>query len=255
MEKTTLIAALVICAVLLPRGNAVRSRESALVRQLQSSAELQQNKSYYYSTSSGDVLGWPNPDAAAGNPLKGLFGSTDFTNFDWNATSVDASLEYCYIGLDELMKGDPDVVGSSMAFNWTMLETRLQGAASRNRHIVLSVVAHYPNWNNVSVPKYLLDAGLQLYWYPDFLGGGYSPDYGDPMLLKALEQYIKAFGARYDGDPRIGFVNLGLLGFWVRSFKLSMTHAFAQQNKPASLSSSCICLAATTLTLDSPCDF
>jgi hypothetical protein len=170
-------------------------------------------KLYYYSTFD---LGYENPDATAGNPLKGLLGSPGFINFDWSATSIDASMEYYYVGLDELMKANPDVVGDDAAFDWTPLENRLEGAASRNRHVVFTVICHYPG-NPLNVPQYLLDAGLKLLYYPDFLGGGTSPDYSDPILLEALRQFITALGARYDGDYRIGFLQLGLLGFWVRT--------------------------------------
>jgi hypothetical protein len=169
---------------------------------------------YYYQSSSEDVLGAFNPEAAAGNPLKGLVAFPEFSNYDANATSIDASLEAYYIGLDELMLGDPNVVGVENAFNWTALEKRLSAAASRNRHAILTIMCHYPNWYRLSIPQYILDAGLVLYDYPDFLGGGKSPNYGDPLLLNALQQFVYAFGQKYDGDNRIGFVNLGLLGFW-----------------------------------------
>ena len=49
--------------------------------------------------------------------------------------------------------------------------------------------------------------------YPD-LGGGCSPDYDNPELLAAMLGLIEALGSRYDGDPRLGFVQVGLLGFW-----------------------------------------
>lgn len=32
--------------------------------------------------------------------------------------------------------------------------------------------------------------------------------------MTALLQFISAFGQRYDGDPRIGFITVGLVGFW-----------------------------------------
>jgi hypothetical protein len=170
---------------------------------------------YYFNTSSIQVLGAPNPEAALGNPLKGLVGNVDFTNYDPQATSIDMSLEFYYIPLDELMFGNPDVVGIEKAFNWTFLESRLEGAKSRRRHMVMTPFVHFPNWGRMSVPKYLIDAGMKQNGYNGFLGGGVSPDYGDPLLLQALEQFITAFGAKYDGDPRLAFVSLGLLGFWV----------------------------------------
>jgi hypothetical protein len=164
---------------------------------------------YDFVTRSIEHLGWKNPDAAIGNPLKGFMSNPDFSGYNpYVAESiVDISLEAYYIGLDELMVGNN-------TFNWDPLERRLNDASSRNRHAVLSIICHYPNWNKLSIPQYILDDGLELFYYPDFLGGGYSPNYGDKKLLSALEQFIGALGERYDGDQRIGFINLGLLGFW-----------------------------------------
>jgi len=45
-------------------------------------------------------------------------------------------------------------------------------------------------------------------------GASLSPDYNDPKLLNALDNFIKALGKRYDGDPRIAFITVGLIGFW-----------------------------------------
>eukprot|EP01052_Picozoa_sp_SAG31_P004428 SAG31_NODE_183_length_20987_cov_8.711078_12_plen_46_part_00 len=41
-----------------------------------------------------------------------------------------------------------------------------------------------------------------------------SPNYADLHLIAALESFIAEFGRRYDADPRIGFVQVGLLGYW-----------------------------------------
>lgn len=46
------------------------------------------------------------------------------------------------------------------------------------------------------------------------MGGGLTPDYGNETLLKALTQFVRALGKKYDGDRRIAFIHLGLLGFW-----------------------------------------
>jgi type II secretory pathway pseudopilin PulG len=34
------------------------------------------------------------------------------------------------------------------------------------------------------------------------------------LLLNALQQFITAFGQELDGDPRLAFIQVGLLGFW-----------------------------------------
>jgi len=173
-------------------------------------------KDYYYTTTSRDKdIGIYNPTASAGNPLKGLVVNPGFSNFDSDATSIDASLDHYYVGLKEVLVADPDVVGLEAAFDWTALEERLEESKKRRRHAVLTFQGHYPGKPlQATMPKYLLDMNITRHNYPEFLGGGVSPDYGDPMLLRALQQFVQQFGAKYDGDLRIGFINLALLGFW-----------------------------------------
>lgn len=171
---------------------------------------------YYYTTTSRDKdIGIFNPRASAGNPLKGLVANPGFSNFDPDATSIDASLDHYYVGLKEVLVGDPDVVGLDAAFDWTALEDRLEASRARRRHAVLSFLVHHPGKPlQVTVPKYLLDKNITQHFYPEFEGGGLSPDYGDQILLRALQQFVEQFGAKYDGDLRIGFIKLALLGFW-----------------------------------------
>ena len=38
--------------------------------------------------------------------------------------------------------------------------------------------------------------------------------YDDSDLVDAMRGLIEALGSRYDGDPRLGFLQVGLLGFW-----------------------------------------
>jgi len=65
------------------------------------------------------------------------------------------------------------------------------------------------------VPRFLLDAGLRCTTYPDHDNRrSCSPDYDDPSLRRALRDFIRAYGQRYDGDARIAFIQVGLLGFW-----------------------------------------
>jgi hypothetical protein len=41
-----------------------------------------------------------------------------------------------------------------------------------------------------------------------------TPDYENPRLRQVLKEFIAAFGQKYVGDPRIGFITAGLLGAW-----------------------------------------
>jgi hypothetical protein len=153
----------------------------------------------FYRSKDPAVLGGLNQSAAISNPLKGLVGGARWAPPPLLNT-VPLSMEWYNLGLDEIMVGDNK-------FNWTILDGLLEGSASRKMHAVFSVFIHWPG-RPLRLPPHLTD--IQLY----DTSSGKSPNYGDPRVLKALEQYIVALGARYDGDKRIAAIHVGLLGFW-----------------------------------------
>ena len=83
--------------------------------------------------------------------------------------------------------------------------------AARNHHLNPRVYIDYPNLSS-GLPSHL-SGTVECHPYTDY-GGGCAPDYTSPVLQAAILDFISAFGAAYDGDPRIAFVQLGLLGFW-----------------------------------------
>jgi hypothetical protein len=133
------------------------------------------------------------------NPLKGFMpyrGTYAFPH----------SMEWFYVPLKELMSAP-----STFTFA-TGLEPLLSDVASRGHQAVFRVYLDYPSLPT-GVPQFLIDGGLVMRAYTDY-GGGQSPDYENPNLVAALEAFVAAFGAKYDADPRIGFITEGLLGFW-----------------------------------------
>jgi hypothetical protein len=149
------------------------------------------------------------------NPLKG------FMPYSGNYTTFPYSMEWGYLSLRSLMSGPTN-------FDWSSLETLLNTVASRGHQTVFRVYLDYPG-KTTGIPQYLLDAGLTTYSYNDYGNNGKSlcPDYGNLLLRAALTNFIAALGARYDGDPRIGFVQLGLLGYWGEWHTYPETYWFA----------------------------
>ncbi|GGM50401.1 beta-galactosidase [Dactylosporangium sucinum] len=140
--------------------------------------------------------------APADNPLKG------FLPYAGSYQTFPYSMEWFYLPLRDVMSGPRQ-------FRWDALERQLDAIAARGHQAVFRFYLDYPG-KPTGIPQYLLDQGLTTHAYPDFGNNGVSvaPDYNDPRLTEALENFITAFGRRYDGDPRIGFVTLGLIGFW-----------------------------------------
>ena len=84
--------------------------------------------------------------------------------------------------------------------------------AAQGKHVIFRVYVDYPKKPS-GLPDWLREAGVNETAYTDH-GGGKSPDYNDPRVIAAMERLIAALGERYNHNPRVAFVQLGLLGFW-----------------------------------------
>lgn len=144
--------------------------------------------------------------AAAGepdvNPLKG------FIPFEGSYTAFPYSMEWAYFPVNAVMTGPG-------TFDWSAMDTQLNAIAARGHQTALRFYLDYPGQPS-GIPKYLLDGGLTTHSYSDYGNNGVSvsPNYDDPNLRTALDQFVAALGQRYDGDARVGFVQAGLIGFW-----------------------------------------
>ncbi|MBD3350220.1 MAG: DUF4832 domain-containing protein [Candidatus Lokiarchaeota archaeon] len=134
------------------------------------------------------------------NPLKG------FMPYKGDYSTFPYSLEYTYIPVNEV------VAGSSSTFDFSVIEYVLNDVTSRGNQLVFRLYFDYPD-KETAVPQYLIDDGLTMNEYDEF-GGGYSPDYDDSRMRELMENLIIELGNTYDGDPRIGYIQIGLLGHW-----------------------------------------
>jgi hypothetical protein len=67
-----------------------------------------------------------------------------------------------------------------------------------------------------ATPEWVRKAGAKgkFIEHPDLDLKAWAPDYGDPVFLKKLENFHKAFAARYDGKPWIEYIDIGSIGEW-----------------------------------------
>ena len=142
----------------------------------------------------------------ADNPLKG------FVPYAGQGRKFPHSLEFSYLPLAAVMTGPTN-------FSWAPMERLLDGIAARGCQSIFRIYMEYPGKPS-GVPEYLVAVGVKMRAWtntntqplPPALD--HTPDYEDPRLRSALTNFIAALGARYDGDPRIGFITAGLLGSW-----------------------------------------
>lgn len=162
--------------------------------------------------------GWTRLTPAAAPPSNPLKGMLPYAPEDpaqtptWSDAAVDVTMEWVYLPVS-------DVVTGPGAHDWSALEERLEAAASRGHHVVLRLYLDFPGRPS-GLPGYLLDDGVETRPYtvhgngPGAVGTSVSPDYDDPRVMDMLTGLVRAFGAAYDGDPRLGFITQGLVGFW-----------------------------------------
>jgi len=107
-------------------------------------------------------------------------------------------------------------------FNWNAIDTPAQRWIERGAQIAFRITAS-EDWMEYATPKWVFDAGAKgvRYKFGWGAGGGpnpdgyaVDPDFVDPVFLEKLENFLKAFGARYDGRPEVAFVDVGTYGLW-----------------------------------------
>lgn len=67
-----------------------------------------------------------------------------------------------------------------------------------------------------ATPEWVKKAGAkgEFIKHKDLSIRAWAPDYGDPVFLDKLEQFHKAFAAKYDGKPWVEYVDIGSIGEW-----------------------------------------
>lgn len=138
--------------------------------------------------------------APADNPLKGL------VPYEGQGDTFPHSMEFWYFPMNELMTG-PD------SFDWNLIEGKLNRITSRNCQAVIRVFMEYPGQPS-ACPEFLVKQGVKITKYRYDGDINFTPDYNDERTRVAMNSFIVAFGKKYDGDPRIGFITMGILGHW-----------------------------------------
>jgi len=135
----------------------------------------------------------PEVKGIENNPMKGWM-----PGYTGIKSTFPYSIDHFYIQLNKVYTGWGQC-------NWTEFEKELKRMTDGGRHVVCRFWVHYP-----TKPSALPDFLKPL--VPSYSDD--SPDYNDEDFMKAMEDFIALFGAKYDGDPRIVFIEAGLNGKW-----------------------------------------
>lgn len=140
------------------------------------------------------------------NPLKGIAANYSVTGPA--LASFPHSLNTKGFPLNALMSGPTN-------FDWSTFESFLNTVTNDGSQTIPLFYIDYPQTTtNSFVPDYVLTNGLQTWVYQFEGANGLFPDYENTNLQQCLTDFITALGAKYDGDPRIAFVRMGIIGVY-----------------------------------------
>lgn len=141
-------------------------------------------------------------EEAFGNPLKGwvIYGG------DYQTPPQPTTLFFSLRSWAELEPNEGQFAFSTWESEvWTPW-------AEQGMKVIFRVYVDYPG-REIGIPQWLIDKGVTLTRYETY-GGGWSPDYNHPAFLEGVSKLIQSMGARYDNDPRVACLDVGILGHW-----------------------------------------
>jgi len=103
-------------------------------------------------------------------------------------------------------------------YNWSAIDTPAQRWIAQGQQIAFRITCS-EHWMRFATPAWVMKAGAKGTFYtfgkgPDPKGDSWDPDFGDPVFLRKLETFVKAFARRYDGRREVAFVDIGSYGLW-----------------------------------------
>ena len=154
-------------------------------------------------------------------PMNGMVLWNDLAEDKQSTHGKCIALEFSYIPPCMLVTGKS---GGNLQYDWSFLDDKLSGAASRGHQMVVRFPLCYPsNSDNCSgkrgatyVPDYIKQMqGYNETYAKDPGGDGptYYPDWSSSELQWFVKQFYQDVASRYATDPRIAFVEVGF-GHW-----------------------------------------
>jgi len=103
-------------------------------------------------------------------------------------------------------------------FNWAILDTPAQRWIAKGKRVAFRITCS-ENWIAFGTPEWVKNAGAKGVFYefgkgPTGKGWTWDPDFGDPIFLQKLDQFLTAMSKRYDGNPNVAFIDIGSYGLW-----------------------------------------
>jgi len=109
-----------------------------------------------------------------------------------------------------------DLETSPGVYNFSEIDQLVNQARAKHQKFGFRIMACWAQ-DNCVVPQYLVNEMPNGFWCNMWGGSGnntYVPDWNSPAFITAATNLINALGARYNNDPAVGWVDIGLYGDW-----------------------------------------
>jgi hypothetical protein len=140
-----------------------------------------------------------DPTAELVNPMRGLFRWNEQEVAPQPRPSFDSYKRYSWDSFEPA----PGV------YDFSLLEKDLETARRAGRKHSFRIRSMVLG-NGMDLPKHVASRLERGWWGRDT----YVPDWNDPDYLAAVEAFVNELARRYDGDPRISYVEIGAYGTW-----------------------------------------
>ncbi|QEH43251.1 DUF4832 domain-containing protein [Chitinophaga sp. XS-30] len=97
-------------------------------------------------------------------------------------------------------------------YNWELMDSVINRWTGWGHTISFRITCKETNGPPYATPAWVEKAGAKGKMMQD--GKAWAPDYGDPVFLEKLENFHKAFAARYDGKRWVEYIDIGSIGEW-----------------------------------------
>ena len=170
-----------------------------------------------------DVKPQWNDRIALANPHKGWYHHYFDNHVDKYLAARDADLHE-FPGMDHLYLrlSWAYLEPHEGQYNWSLVDDVIDKWTAHGLKIAFRISCRETGTDRIeqqyATPKWVIDAGAKgAHWRraqqvgPE---GPWEPVYDDPVYLEKLENFLKAFGNRYDGKPWLRYVDIGSIGDW-----------------------------------------
>ena len=120
--------------------------------------------------------------------------------------------EYPAAGIDYYRFYWSDLEPREGQYNFTMLDKIIADNSNKTpkKAVALRFMTADSPYSGSKIPQWLIDKGIKGQWQ----NGAFVPDLDDHVYLYYMERFLTAFGHRYDGNPNLSHIDIGMVGSW-----------------------------------------